>query len=115
MKAQIESTAEVATITSADGHKMTPNSEARKMPMPDSFYKAMETHMGHMADALIKIIHDHESREHEGESCLAERANTIAFIAHKLGLTSDRESDWCSVRRILKEVYEARHDRVYRA
>lgn len=41
-------------------------------------------------DALIDGISAHEKECHDGEVCVPERANALAFLAHSIGLDEAR-------------------------
>jgi hypothetical protein len=42
-----------------------------------------------MMHAAFALTHEHEATEHAGEPCLEQRAGTIAYVAHHLGLTTE--------------------------
>jgi hypothetical protein len=52
------------------------------------------------------ILEGHERTIHGGETCLEERVNLVAFLAHRVGIR-DRESLWMLIKRI--EAYEDYH------
>lgn len=45
--------------------------------------------MDEIRDALVAVAEEHEVREHQGDPCLTERANLVAFVWHALHLTAD--------------------------
>ena len=57
-------------------------------------------------DYILDTILIHEDRRHGGVCCMNERANAVAFIAHKLGLAADDDDVWEYARWIVKEFYE---------
>lgn len=46
-------------------------------------------YLNEVARELEKRIRIHENEDHAGDFCPAERANTVAFIAHRLGADMD--------------------------
>ena len=49
----------------------------------------MEIRLNNLIKQIADVVRDHEMTDHAGNRCGDERANTVAFIAHKLMLSVD--------------------------
>ena len=67
----------------------------------------MRTALRRIASELELVIHRHEEIVHAGKWCVEERANTVAFLAHRLGV---RDSDSLAVFLEALERYELFHE-----
>ncbi len=50
----------------------------------------LEKAMQGVRDEVLRIIREHEAVAHAGNPCWLERCNTLAFLAHSLGVGVDR-------------------------
>jgi len=55
--------------------------------MAEDILDELTDKMGILASALEGIMQVHEKEQHDGEYCWDERANIIAFLAHRLGVS----------------------------
>jgi hypothetical protein len=67
---------------------------------------AMKAITRKMGDDLNQMIERHEEIMHKGGSCIEERVNSVAYLAHRVGIR-DRHSLWMLIKRI--EDYEDYH------
>lgn len=63
-------------------------------------------HQEALVGACEDFLRPHEQEEHDGEICYVERANLLAFLAHRLGVR-DRTSVELMIERLIE--YEQMH------
>ncbi len=49
----------------------------------------MEASMSGVRDQILAAMDDHERNVHHGEPCMGNRASTVAFLAHCLGVRGE--------------------------
>jgi hypothetical protein len=98
-------------IPSAEAWWVAPTDFKKMAQDYDQALRERDEEMYGAARNMIRSwIGDHEMKMHGGGTCIEERINAIAFIAHALGLAAEDDGAWEFMRSVIRNVYERHSD-----